>query len=74
LQINKDKGVLLMSETVTQSSSSHDFDFLVGQWRIQNKRLASYLQDSSEWESFEAPGTMKLILGGLGNIDDFVAE
>jgi hypothetical protein len=74
LQVNKNKGVFLMSETVSQADGSHDFDFLIGQWRIKNKRLTNYLQDSSEWESFEATGTMNLILGGLGNIDDFIAE
>lgn len=52
----------------------HDFDFLIGNWHIKNERLPKYLQGSSDWETFEATGTMNLILGGLGNIDDFTPK
>jgi hypothetical protein len=63
-----------MSESANPHDASHDFDFLVGRWHIHNKRLLKRFQNSDEWESFEATGTMNLILGGLGNIDDFIPE
>jgi hypothetical protein len=57
-----------------EHGGERDFDFLVGHWRIKNRRLTKYLQGSTDWESFEATGTMNLILGGMGNIDDFIPE
>jgi hypothetical protein len=52
-------------------TGAHDFDFLHGSWRIANERLVSRLTDSNEWERFEAEGTCRPILGGIGNIDSF---
>ncbi len=48
-----------------------DFDFLHGAWRIDNERLRSRLTGSDDWERFQAEGTCRPILGGLGNVDDF---
>jgi len=50
---------------------AHDFDFLHGSWRIANKRLVSRLTRCDEWERFDAAGTCRPILDGIGNIDDF---
>jgi hypothetical protein len=48
----------------------HDFDFLVGDWKVANRRLKARLVGSTEWIEFPGTCTMRLILGGLGNIDD----
>ena len=48
-----------------------DFAFLFGSWRIINERLATRLAGPGEWETFEAMGACRPILGGVGNIDDF---
>ena len=53
---------------------SHDFDFLHGRWRIDNERLLERLTGCTDWERFAATGTARPILGGLGNIDDFVPD
>ncbi|HTF22039.1 MAG TPA: hypothetical protein VK658_28355 [Chryseolinea sp.] len=58
--------------TASTVSSKDDFDFLVGSWQIENKKLKSRLAGSNEWLEFQATGTMRKILHGLGNIDDFV--
>lgn len=52
--------------------ATHDFDFLWGSWRIENSRLRSRLTCSNEWEDFVAHGACRPILGGTGNVDDFV--
>jgi len=54
------------------SSSPADFDFLVGKWRIHNRKLRSRLNNCIEWIEFEATGEMRKILQGLGNIDSFL--
>jgi hypothetical protein len=51
-----------------------DFDFLHGQWRIRNERLTQRLAGSTEWEIFGATQLCQPLLGGLGNVDDFVSD
>jgi len=53
--------------------SEHDFDFLVGRWSIRNERLKERLRGSTEWETFQAAGEARLLPGGIGNTDSFVA-
>lgn len=52
----------------------HDFDFLLGRWRVDNRRLRKRLQQNHEWETFEAIQCNQALPGGIGNFDDFVAE
>ncbi len=54
------------------SDGRHDFDFFHGQWSIRNERLKERLARCQEWEEFEARGGCRPLLGGLGNIDDFL--
>jgi len=52
-------------------SSEHDFDFLVGDWKLRNRKLKSRLTHSNEWTAFESTVEMHQILGGMGNIDKY---
>jgi len=54
-----------------ESSSQKDFDFLVGKWKIYNRKLKSRLSGCSEWTEFEAQADCRKILNGFGNIDSF---
>lgn len=56
----------------SDSDGVHGFDFLWGNWRIDNRRLRSRLTGSDDWEEFVAHGACRPILGGSGNVDDFV--
>jgi hypothetical protein len=58
----------------SQADGSQDFDFYMGRWRIENKRLVKRLAGSREWETFEATAHARHLPGGIGNYDDFVAE
>jgi hypothetical protein len=51
-------------------SGSHDFDFFMGSWRVQHRRLNERLVGDHEWQEFEGATTAQAILGGTGNIDD----
>jgi hypothetical protein len=53
---------------------SRDFDFLLGRWRVHNRRLRERLKHSSAWEEFEATVTARLVLGGLGNTDEYETD
>ncbi len=57
-----------------KNDASHDFDFLFGRWQIENERLPKHFQGFETWERFKATGEAKPILGGIGNLDDFVPE
>ncbi len=56
------------------NDASYDFDFLFGRWQIENERLPKHFQGFETWEKFKATGEVRSILGGIGNMDDFVPE
>jgi hypothetical protein len=48
-----------------------DFDFLVGNWQVANRRLIQRLAACSDWEEFQATSVAWSVLGGVGNVDQF---
>ena len=50
--------------------SARDFDFQIGSWRVRHRRLKQRLVGCSDWESFDGTSTMRLVLGGTGNVED----
>ena len=62
-----EKGELDIQPSAT--SSANDFDYLVGHWKLADKKLKSRLSNSNEWISFESTVEMKKILNGIGNMD-----
>jgi len=62
-------GALAVQASAT--SSEHDFDFLVGNWQLRNRKLKSRLTHSDEWTAFESRVEMHQILNGLGSIDRY---
>ena len=62
-------GALVIEPSAT--SSPHDFDYLVGTWKLKNRKLKSRLSHSTEWISFESRVEMHQILDGMGNIDKY---
>ena len=63
-------GNLVISASPT--SSATDFDYLVGKWRLRNKRLTCRLGGCTEWSPvYETTVIMTKILNGIGNIDNF---
>lgn len=57
-------------EAAPNLSGLHDFDFLVGSWRVHHRRLKERLADSHEWVAFEGTCTMRPLMNGYGNVDD----
>ncbi len=55
-------------------SSRHDFDFLVGGWKIKNRRRKEPLSGRDEWDEFDAIQNLRQILHGSGNFDVFSTE
>src|SRR5882724_5886825 len=70
-------GYILADHTIrseVMSDGRSDFDFLVGSWKVQHKRLRERLKGSTSWEEFEGTSVHKKILGGAGNFDENVME
>jgi hypothetical protein len=65
-------GTLVIRPSAT--SSEHDFDYLVGTWKLRNRKLTSRLTNSTEWIEFESRVEMHQILNGLGNIDKYTDQ
>ena len=56
------------------ANGARDFDFLIGDWRIVNRRLTERLVGADSWETFDATLSVQPTLGGLGNVDQFQAD
>ena len=52
------------------AGSCHDFDPLVGHWRVRHRLLRDRLAGCTEWDLFEGVSHTQLLLGGQGNVED----
>ena len=62
------------SDAAARHDGARDFDFLFGRWRVHNERLRERLAGSNDWQRFDAIAECRPILGGAGNIDEFVTD
>lgn len=49
-----------------------DFDFIIGDWHVQHRRLDSRLSGCADWTEFSGLSSTRKILGGFGNVEDNV--
>ncbi len=64
----------MSTQTAVPQSSPNDFDFLMGDWRVQHRRLKERLAGNHEWIEFEGTLSARKTMGGAGNVDDNVLE
>ena len=50
----------------------HDFDFLVGRWKVANRRLRQRFVGSDDWEHFEGVQQAWSHLDGVLSVDEIV--
>ena len=64
-------GQLIVRASATSAVS--DFDYLVGRWRLRNRKLTCRLNGCVDWTPvFDSYVEMEKILGGAGNTDKYV--
>jgi hypothetical protein len=61
-------------KTQDAQSAPHDFDFLIGRWRVHHRRLKERLANSDEWIEFEGMSFVQRVMGGFGMVDDNVLD
>jgi len=53
---------------------SHDFDWMVGSWKADLKRLVKPLTGSTTWVEYAGTQTTTNILGGKAVMDEFIVD
>lgn len=51
-----------------------DFDFIIGDWQVQHRRLNSRLTGCTDWTAFQGLSSTRKILGGFGNVEDNILQ
>ncbi len=59
-------------KNVNEKPGRNDFDFEVGDWTVQNRRLTKPLDQDAPWETFTSTVHMEKLPGNIGNFDSFV--
>jgi hypothetical protein len=62
------------THTESATPGVHDFDFLVGEWRVHHRTLKERLANSHEWIEFEGTLVNQALMAGYSNVDDTVFE
>ena len=55
-------------QTLAQRDGQHDFDFEIGAWKTQLKRLQRPLTGSTTWLEYEGTSVVRKVLDGRANI------
>jgi len=62
-----EKGDLKITASATSSPS--DFDFLVGKWKMHNRRLNKRLENCKDWTEFDSLDENSKTLSGTADMD-----
>ena len=57
--------------TASSTSSPKDFDFLVGKWKMHNRRLNKRLENCKDWTEFDSWDENSKILSGTADVDTY---
>ena len=66
--------IALAAAPVPRPPGAEGFDFLAGDWTVRHRKLARRLAGSSEWREFAGTMSSRPLLGGAGNVDDYVLD
>ena len=60
------------TSSATDLSGVHDFDFLVGEWRVHSRKLKERLVGNQDWVEFDGTIRSMKLMDGFANVDDTV--
>jgi hypothetical protein len=59
------------ASTATQVDGSHDFDFLIGDWKAHVRRFPQRLKGSNLWVEYDGISNHKKLLDSNANFEEF---
>lgn len=62
------------SDKTAGGGAPGDFDFFIGSWTVEHRRLKQRLVGSDDWQEFDGTCRCWSLLGGLANINERVAN
>lgn len=62
------------ADTSKTRSGQHDFDFEIGKWKTQLKRLVNPLTNSATWVEYEGTSTVRKVWNGKANLVELDVE
>lgn len=62
------------AQSPSPRDGQHDFDFEIGTWKTQLKRLAHPLSGSDEWVEYEGVTTVRKVWNGRANLVELTAD
>src|SRR5215472_14625282 len=66
-----DSPATVSHDAVAVHDGQHDFDYLLGSWKIHLKRLVKPLSGSNQWVEFDGTVTCQKIWDGRGELEQF---
>jgi hypothetical protein len=64
----------ISAEPLSQRDGSHDFDFLIGDWKAHVRRLPDRLVGSTEWVEYDGISNHKKLLSSNSNFEEFEVD
>ncbi len=55
------------------TASKSDFDYFIGRWRVEHRRLRKRLAGSNDWEEFGGKTHCQQMFGGLVNLNESIS-
>jgi hypothetical protein len=62
------------AETNAAAGGSRDFDFFMGTWTVQHRKLKARMVGSRDWETFSGETTCRPLMGGRANTNDSITR
>jgi len=60
--------------TISAHDGQHDFDYLLGSWKIQLKKRLHPLTGSNEWIEFDGTVVCRNVWNGLAEVEEFIVD
>jgi hypothetical protein len=73
----KTRGTYIVSEQTAEAKRHDpqtDFDFLIGTWKVHNRKLKERLKGSNSWDEFDGTVVARQVWGGRANMDEYEAD
>jgi hypothetical protein len=62
------------AQTAADRDGGHDFDFVIGRWKIHLKRRTTAASGANSWAEFDGYGLYRKIWDGRANLNEFEAD